>query len=79
MTVRPIDGAFDQPDRLSRRGASPELYPLPSQSLAEATLEIPDPSDSFRDTIVLVALAIFLSLIAVFLGIVGAVLKAWFA
>ena len=74
MTVRSIDGAFDQPDRLSRRGASPELYPLPSASIA--TLEIPDPSHSFRDTIVLVAVAIFFSFVAAFLGIAAAVLNA---
>jgi len=76
-TARPIEGAFDQPSRFDRRGASPELHPLPAASIPR--LESLDISDAFRDTVVLVALAIFISLIAVFLGTAGAVLKAWFA
>ena len=77
MTARPIEGAFDQPSRISRRGASPDSYPLPAGSISP--LEPLDISDAFRDTVVLVALAVFLSFIAVFLGTAGAVLKAWFA
>ena len=63
MTVRSIDGAFDQPDRLGRRGASPELPPLPAASIPR--FEPLDISDAFRDAIALAFVFVFLGTTAV--------------
>jgi len=67
MTTRPIEGAFDQPGRRDRRGASPELYPLPSASIAR--LEILDPSNSFRDAIALIWAIFMLCAVAAVFGV----------
>ena len=64
MTARLIEGAFDQPSR-ARRGVSPELYPLPSKSLAKAPFEPLNISDSFRDVIALAFVFVFLGTTAV--------------
>ena len=64
-TARPIAGEFDQSGRFDRRGASPELYPLPSKSLAKAPFEPLNISDSFRDVIALAFVFVFLGTTAV--------------
>lgn len=76
-TTRPIEGhSIDR--AVNRRGGSPELnYPLPAASITR--FKYPDPSHSFRDTAVLVAITIFISLIAAIIGISAAVLYALLA
>jgi len=68
MTARPIEGAFDQPSRINRRGASPDLYPpLPSGSISR--LEPLDISDAFRDAVALIWAIFMLCAVAAVFGV----------
>ena len=67
MTARPIEGAFDQPSRINRRGASPDPYPpLPAGSISR--LEPLDISDAFRDAVALIWVIFMLCAIAAAFG-----------
>ena len=67
MTTRPIEGAFDQPSRISRRGASPDPYPLPAGSISR--LEPLDISDAFRNAVALIWVIFMLCAIAAVFGV----------
>jgi len=67
MTARPIEGAFDQPGRISRRGASPDSYPLPAGSISP--LEPLDISDAFRNAVALIWVIFMLCAVAAVFGV----------
>jgi len=68
MTARPIEGAFDQPSRISRRGASPDPYPpLPAGSISR--LEPLDISDAFRNAVALIWVIFMLCAISAVFGV----------
>ena len=67
MTTRPIEGAFDQPGRINRRGASPDLYPLPAGSITQ--FEPLNISDAFRDAIALIWAIFMLCAVAAVFGV----------